>query len=222
MHISELTLHTQELQEEYQFYTRTLSLPLLQATTHAFTVQAGTTRLTFQHTAEETLYHFAWRIPSNQIEAARAWLVTRSPLLRLEKQDEFSFQSWNSTSLYFRDPANHILEFIAHHDLENHSSEAFGPQSILAVCEIGMAFESVPEQVKVWQNTFGLAIYRGSLGENFAAVGDIYGLFITVQKGRNWFPTRSAAPISPVDITIKGSPQRSQQLTPYPYTIQIH
>jgi len=223
MQITELILATQQLQAQQQFYTTTLGLPLNAATSTMFSIQAGTTRLTFQQTTEETLYHIAFAIPAHKSALAKAWLLARVPLLELDGENEFVLESWHSTSFYFRDPAGHILELIAHHDQPNSSSAGpFDSNDLLHLSEIGMAFENVATQVTDWQTNFGLEVYRDSLSEQFSAVGDIDGLFITVQHGRNWFPTSTiAAVIAPVDVTVQGIAGTSRNLAPYPYHIHV-
>lgn len=222
MRITELSLDTQNLQAQLDFYTNILGLPLKERTSDTFTVQAGTTRLTLRATTQATLYHFAFTIPSNKFAAAKAWLTARVPLLSLDGQDEFVGESWNSGSLYFRDPANHILEFIVHYDLHSERSGPFGAADLLYISEIGMAFDNVSEAVKAERAAFRIEPYRESIGDVFAAVGDISGLFITVKIGRNWFPTDdSPALVSPVDVTIEGVEGRSQQLAPFPYHVTV-
>lgn len=222
MQITELTLATQQLQTQQQFYTTILGLPLNSASSEMFSVQVGSTHLTFQQTTAETLYHIAFAIPTHKAALAKVWLEARVPLLQLDGQDEFTSESWRSTSFYFRDAAGHILELIAHHDQSDNSSGSFGSNDLLHLCEIGMAFENVATQVEDWKTNFGLEVYRDSISEQFAAVGDIDGLFITVQRGRNWFPTSTdAAVIAPVDVTIQGATGTSRDLAPYPYRILV-
>jgi len=221
MRITELSLDTQNFQEQHHFYTNILGLPLREKTPETFTVQVGTTRLTFRETTKETGYHFAFTIPSNKLAKAKEWLATRIPLVTQNDQDEFFFENWNSDSLYFRDAANHILEFIAHYDLQNEKPGAFGAADLLHISEIGMAFEDVSEQVETLGAAFHIEPYRNSRGEVFAAVGDIFGLFITVKIGRNWFPTSTAATVSPIEITIEGVEGHSQQLKPSPYQVSV-
>ncbi len=81
MRITELSLDTQDFQEQYHFYTNILGLPLSEKTPETFTVQAGTTCLTFRETTKETGYHFAFTIPSNKLARAKEWVATRVPLL---------------------------------------------------------------------------------------------------------------------------------------------
>ena len=221
MRITELSLDTQNFQEQYHFYTNILGLPLREKTPETFTVQAGATCLTFRETTKETGYHFAFTIPSNKLARAKEWLATRIPLLTQNDQDEFFFENWNSGSLYFRDAANHILEFIVHYDLQNEKPGAFGAADLLHISEIGMAFDDVAEQVKTLSTAFHIEPYRNSIGEVFAAVGDISGLFITVKIGRNWFPTSTAATVSPVEVTIEGIEGHSQQLKLSAYHVSV-
>ncbi len=221
MRITELSLDTQNFQEQQHFYTNILGLPLREKTPETFTVQVGTTRLTFRETTKETGYHFAFTIPKNTFAQAKEWITARTPLLTQGDQDEFFFENWNADSLYFRDAANHILEFIAHYDLQNEQSGAFGATDLLYISEIGLACEGVPAQVETLTTAFHLAPFRDSPGEAFAAIGDIFGRFITVKIGRNWFPTSTAAMVSPVEVTIEGVEGHSQQLVPYPYHVSV-
>jgi catechol 2,3-dioxygenase-like lactoylglutathione lyase family enzyme len=221
MHITELSLDTQNFQEQYLFYTDILGLPLREKTPKTFTVQAGTTSLTFRETTRETGYHFAFTIPSNKFADAKAWLVTRVPLLTQNDQDEFFFEGWNAGSFYFRDKANHILELIAHYDLPNEKTGAFGAADLLYISEIGLVFEEVPEWVKTLNAEFHIEPYRNPIEEAFAVLGDISGMFINVKIDRNWFPTNTRALVSPVDVTIEDVKGHSQQLVPYPYHVSV-
>lgn len=221
MRIIELSLDTQNFQEQHHFYTNILGLPLSEKTPETFTVQAGTTRLTFREATKETGYHSAFTIPSNKLAKAKEWLAARIPLLTRNDQDEFFSEDWNSGSLYFRDAANHILELIAHYDLQNEKPGAFGAADLLHISEIGMAFDEVPEQVKTLSTAFHIEPYRNSMDEVFAAVGDISGLFIMVKIGRHWFPTSTPATVSPVEVTIEGVEGHLQQLVLSPYHVSV-
>jgi len=147
----------------------------------------------------------AFAIPTNQTKQAKTWLLARVPLIRQGDQDEFTSESWHATSFYFRDPAGHILELIAHHDLPDTRPGPFGGDELLYISEIGMAFANVTRQVESWKTAFGLEPYRNALSEVFAAIGDIHGLFITVQSGRNWFSTSTDA------ATISGRSHNSER-----------
>jgi len=53
MFITAIDLETADLSTGRTFYTQSLGLPLRQATTDAFTVQAGTTALTFRSSSQQ-------------------------------------------------------------------------------------------------------------------------------------------------------------------------
>jgi hypothetical protein len=81
MHILELILHTHHVADQKAFYCSTLGLPLLVEAPDSFTVQVGTTRLRFQETQQDVLYHVALTIPRNTFHEAKGWVQKRVPLL---------------------------------------------------------------------------------------------------------------------------------------------
>lgn len=222
MHIQELTLYTRRLNEQKAFYHTTLGLPLLAETPTSFTLQAGTTRLHFQTTEQDVLYHVAFTIPRNTYASAKAWLKERQPLLKNEGEDEIFFRFLNARSFYFLDAENNILEFIAHYKLENETEGAFKPTDILHISEIGLAVEDVPPQVALLQEKLGIEPYGGPASPNFAFMGDIYGQFVVVKTGRPWLPTKDVlAIVSPAQVTISGQQEQQIELSPFPYTIKV-
>ena len=55
MFLTSIALETLDLSHERTFYAQTLGLPLQQATADSFTVQAGTTALTFRASRTQSL-----------------------------------------------------------------------------------------------------------------------------------------------------------------------
>ena len=138
MFITAIELDTLDLPDQQTFYTQTLGLPLQHSTQESFTVQAGTTALTFRSSKQESLlYHFAFTIPFNKWKQAKAWLKARTTLLEGEGADEFESERVRTRSYYFPDPAGNILEFIARQDLPGKAGKDFGPEDILHISEIG-------------------------------------------------------------------------------------
>jgi catechol-2,3-dioxygenase len=224
MHITELMLQTHDLAAQRDFYEHTLELPVLASSEQAFTVQAGTTRLTFQTTEQkDALYHVAFTVPRNKTVQAKLWGTARFPLLTDPAGlEEFAGGSWNSWSIYFRDPANNILEFIAHYDLDRETSGDFGAQDILHVSEIGLPVDDVPAQVNHLQALLGVEPYKGQRYDSFTPVGDIYGLFIVVSTGRLWVPDMtSPATIAPTAVTVEGTEEQHYTLAPLPYDVHV-
>src|SRR5262245_11446066 len=144
MNITRLELLTKNLVTQRDFYFDVLELSV-QLSTETLEVQAGKTKLIFQAQSDfDSAYHFAFNIPENQFRAAKEWISNRIPLLKDEtRKDEFASESWNSNSVYFKDAAGNVLEFIARHDLKNAVEGDFDSRQILNVSEIGLPSEDV-------------------------------------------------------------------------------
>src|SRR5712692_3925675 len=217
MHIQELSLHTRHIANQKAFYCTILGLPLLAETTDSFTVQAGTTRLRFQETQQDVLYHVAFTIPRQTFHEAKSWVQKRVPLLH-----ESFFANINARSFYFCDTAGNILEYIVHYGLNHETEGAFGAASVLHVSEIGLPVEDVPAFADLLQKQFTIEPYGGSISEEFAFLGDISGQLVVVKIGRPWLPTDTIqAAVAPVRLTISGQREKQVQFLPYPYTITV-
>ncbi len=186
--IGQLILRTDALDALRRFYTQVLEFSLLREDVDSLALRAGETELCFRAGAEPgTLYHFAFNIPENKLPAAKRWLAPRCPLVRREDgADEYEFPAWNARAIYCLDPAGNIVEFIARHDLPNARPGDFRPHDILYASEIGLVVDDVRQATDAACRTLGLDVYRGSLSDQFAAVGDPHRLLIIVQRGRAW------------------------------------
>lgn len=223
MYITELVLQTAKLDEQKAFFEQALELPVIETNANSFTLQVGTTRLTFQATQQSGItYHYAFTIARNKLASSKDWLCAHGILLMKDgEQEEFFGDTWNASSIYFRDAANNIAEYIVHHELADDYDGAFGPQDMLRISEIGLVVDDVPAQVVDFQEKLGIEPYRGS-SHDFTAVGDAYGLFITVKRGRPWRPTTTEnAVVAPVHATIQGTREQSYRVTHFPYTIKV-
>lgn len=223
MFITAIDLDASDLSQQRAFYTQILGLPVSQATTDAFTVQAGTTALTFHASSQQSLvYHFAFTVPFNTWKQAKAWLQARTILLEGEGRDEFESERVRTHSYYFPDPAGNILEFIAREDLPAKEGEVFGPEDILHISEMSLVVDDIPEAVKQLKTRLGVEVYRDSFFEDFAQLGDINGVLILAESGRLWAPDdRQAAVVSPVRLSILGTLASTVALDPYPYVLEI-
>ncbi|HEV8190776.1 MAG TPA: hypothetical protein VGP82_04725 [Ktedonobacterales bacterium] len=223
MFLTAIDLETADLATERLFYTQILGLPLRQATPDAFTVQAGTTALSFRSPIQQPpLYHFAFTIPFNKWQQAKAWLTARIQLLQGEGKEEFESVRVRTRSCYFSDPEGNILEFIAREDLPAKAGEHFGPEDVLHISEIGLVVDDVPAVAKHLQTTLGVEVFRGSSFEDFAQLGDINGVLILVKPERLWAPEdRQPAVISPVRVSILGAIAQQVILEPYPYVLEV-
>ncbi|MGH2497958.1 MAG: VOC family protein [Ktedonobacteraceae bacterium] len=222
MHIQELSLHTRHFADQKAFYCTTLGLPQLSETTDSFTVQAGTTRLRFQETHQDVLYHVAFTIPRNTFHEAKRWVQKRVSLLHKDGNNEIFFANLNARSFYFCDAVGNILEYIVHYGLYHETEGAFGAASVLYVSEIGLPVEEVPAFAELLQKQFTIEPYGGSISESFAFLGDIAGQLVVVKVGRPWLPTETVrAAVAPVQLTISGQREQRVQISSYPYTITV-
>ncbi|ACO45235.1 glyoxalase/bleomycin resistance/dioxygenase family protein [Deinococcus deserti] len=185
MHIETLILPTRQLETQRRFYTQTLGLTTKHETPTSVTFRTGTTRLTWQQDDLcSGFYHLAWDIAPTQVEAAERWLLARVKLLAApDGQTRFPpGGNWNTTTLYFEDPAEHILEFVARHDSADRASRPFGAHALQRLSEFGVVVLDVNAAVD------SLSRFNGG-SDTFTPLGSHEGMLIVVRDGRGWFPT---------------------------------
>jgi catechol-2,3-dioxygenase len=163
-----------------RFYADTLRL---QPRTNGFRV--GSCDVSFVEGTPASPYHLAFNIPANQIENAKAWSGEHLSML---SEEIYDFERWNARAIYFEDPDENVLEFIARRNLANDAEGAFAPAMILELSEFGLPVEDPPAVVDRLETGFGLQVFSGDR-RTFTAVGDEHGLLIVIPVGRNWLPT---------------------------------
>jgi catechol-2,3-dioxygenase len=196
--VQRITLRTSRLDEQRAFYARTLGLPLVREDRRSMIFRAGHSELEFvnertepaEEARESPRYHFAFNIPENRLDDAKAWLEQRTELLnhRPSGGPVVYFPAWNAHAMYFADPAGNILEFIARHTLGNASDHPFGSGDLLCVSEIGVVTDRIQAAADRIRADLGLREYLGA-SPGFMPIGDEHGLFIVVETGRMWMPT---------------------------------
>lgn len=211
MQIQNLILSAQQPGQLLEFYTQVLELPKIGEDT----VRVGSSTLAFEpaRAGETPFYHFAFNIPHNQLQEAKAWAETRVTLIP-DAKDEVWLRSktWEADMFYFYDPAGNILEFIARHTLANSSSQPFSVSSLLSISEIGLVCEDVPTTVAKLQSKTEAPIYRTEVNETFVPLGDENGLFIVVRQGRIWAPdTGKAAMVAPFKVVLENGQTISEK-----------
>ncbi len=207
MRIYDLTLETNDLGPPYEFYVGDLALPVVRRSPDMLALQIGATKLQFRRGPNRPFYHFAINVHPARFERARATLAAVTQLLHdSDGQEVFDFRSWTARACYCNDPSGNIVELIARNDLSSRPVPA-GPGWI-SVSEIGLVTGDVPAFTSRLTRELGLAVYRESAGETFAALGDAEGLFILAQTGRVWYPeTGKVSAPTPVtcEVEINGA-----------------
>ena len=190
MLIKRLELPALDLVAQRDYYAYVLDLPAHLEDDYLL-VKAGKTDIIFTQAPSNWVgqYHFCFNIPENQFLQAKVWLSKRIPLLKdAQGNDEFKSESWNAASLYFKDTAGNILEFIARHDQKNATEILFNSEQILQVSEIGLPSKDVIAFAKELCKKLGVSVYRQEPNETFTPIGDENGLFILPVENRIWIP----------------------------------
>jgi catechol-2,3-dioxygenase len=196
MQIKRLTIQTIDLAGTEHFYREVLGLQTVDNNSAEITFAAGYTNLTFQQSNKSNpLYHFAFSIPSNKVDEAHSYIAGKTPILPFFKETTIAdFSNWNAHAFYFHDNQKNIVEFIAHHDLQNDSDKPFSASSIIGVCEIGIPVKDVTEACKDFNEKYGAPYFtKGPRLQDFSVMGDEQGLFIVTKIGRGWLPTQQPA-----------------------------
>lgn len=208
MKIDQIQIKTNDIQKTKAFYQNVLGLFILEEDTKWITFQAGSSILKFVEDPQfNSIYHFAFNIPENQLEEAIQWSKDKVDLIVLEDKSVVThFENWNAHSLYFYDNNGNLLEFIARHDLENEQLGEFKPESILSISEIGIVTENPLELGNQLIEEHGLHFFSQNTNtEKFSAIGDHEGLLILVQPTRNWYPTQIPSESNPTEIILENN-----------------
>lgn len=208
MRIDQIQIKTNDIQKTKAFYQNLFGLFILENDQKSITFQAGTSILKFIEDPEfNSIYHFAFNIPENQLEEAIQWCQNKVDLIVLDdKSVVTNFENWNAHSIYFFDHNGNLLEFIARHDLNNEQVGAFNSASILSISEIGIVTESPLKLGKQLIEEHGLHFFSQNTNtEKFAAIGDHEGLLILVQPNRNWYPTQIPSESNPMKISLENN-----------------
>jgi len=206
MNIIRLELPAKDLIAQRDYYSNVLELPVT-LSAEQLEIRAGETLLVFTQAEDDFdgAYHFACNISENQFHSAKAWIADRTSLLKdTTGEDEFQFEGWNSASVYFKDAAGNILEFIARHNLKNGVDGDFRSSGILNVSEIGLPSQDVLSFAKDLSASLNLSVFKQEPKATFTPIGDDHGLLILPIENRIWFPdTGIPAKLLPVNVNVE-------------------
>lgn len=204
MQILDVVIHTDNLVETENFYSKVLNLKIKSKDQDAISFLIGSSTLTFlKSVAESPKYHLAFNIPANKLDEAIDWVSKKVPLISIEDNEIIAhFENWNAKSIYFYDSKGNILEFIVRFNLNNPSGKPFDSGSILSLNEIGVVTDQPLAFAESLIRNYGLEYFWGGpKREDFVAVGDDNGLFVIAIPNRNWYPTELPSEKHYVKIT---------------------
>ncbi|NNL15248.1 MAG: VOC family protein [Flavobacteriaceae bacterium] len=202
MKIKEITLYTNDIQKQRQFYRYVLDFEQLLDSPDKISFKAGTSILTFEYKLNVKPFHLAFNIPSNAIYDALIWLRKRTKVLDCEGKKIADFSNWKAKAIYFYDTDKNIIEFIARERIDIESDEAFTSRSILSISEMALATDNIEDIYEAINQIKPIPIFDGDFSR-FCALGNDEGLFIIIDKTiKKWYPTMDEAFTS--DFTIKG------------------
>ena len=217
-----------------QFYHQALGLRVVDERADRLTLAAGLTQLTFVSAGPEAgnpFYHFAFNIPENQIVEALKWQKTHSAMIPVPEDlrdskypvEVVNYRHWNAHSIFFFDPAQNVVEYIARHDLENARTGAFDRRDILYASEIAFVVDDVPGTASKLGEAAGMTLYgRGS--DVFTALGDERGLLLVMKRGRVISlasPQKKEAAVYRTAASVHAAHQRKHVISGFPYEVAI-
>ncbi|GAS83835.1 VOC family protein [Paenibacillus amylolyticus] len=205
MKIKEVGLLAHQIEAIKEFYGTLLELDVVEDNPTFVSFHAGDSVLSFKKAPEQEkpYYHVAFTIPTNKLADAKRWAQDRNiPLLSKDGQDEFYFPYWDATAFYFYDPNGNLMEFIAHHSLDNAVEEAFEANHLLCISEIGLPVDDVPEMMSTLNGHYRLEPFAGD-GKKFSPTGNAEGMFIVIDKQMPWFPDGRMPGVFATEVKVK-------------------
>lgn len=131
------------------------------------------------------------------------WLALRAERIANHEGNYLTvFDNWNAQSVYFYDNNSNIVEFITRFDRGSNNEEPFSAALIEAVSEIGLVTADPIAFGTELSARYPISFYhKGPKREDFAVLGDEYGLFIISGQSRHWYPTEITAHAAPLSVT---------------------
>ncbi len=196
-----VTLHTNQLNELKDFYQNILEMSVIDEGVDSFTLQIGSSTLTFKESHLPAAYHFAFNIPGNHMAEAKKWLQARVELNREDGNDEIYYKSFDADAIYFDDPAGNVVEFIGRRT--KNSAGNFTINSFMDISEMSITTPYVSEVAKKLQEV-GVTSRNNKTIEpdslNFLGKDDTY--IILVPPNRRWYFSNKFSETYPLEIEL--------------------
>ena len=189
MEIKKLTLFSNNIDEQEQFYGSTLGFPIERTNKKILKVKTNENLLVFESSVNKFCYHFAFLINTGSLESAMDFLKKRDiALLPYQGSEVIHFNS--GRSIYFFDKDGNIAEFIERPSLPYKKTKDFSIKNVIKINEIGLPIKDTIKMAIYLSKDLGITpINKDEFTDSFCWVGDFNGVIIVVKEGRNWLPT---------------------------------
>lgn len=206
------------------FYGRELGIDVAMRGAERLSFAIGETAIDFVAGLGQPFYHFALLVPGDRFDQALEWAGARTELLPDPESGDvlFDFDNWTAHACYFRDPADNIVELIAHRGIDETGAEgAFSPRELVGLSELGLVGDPLV-MARQLADQLGLAVWDGTVeeSERLAFTGDPARTFILAPRGRGWLPTGRAAEPHLVAALIVGRKNDEVELEDSRYRIK--
>jgi catechol 2,3-dioxygenase-like lactoylglutathione lyase family enzyme len=230
MRIRRLTLATVDPEAQAAFWGERLGLPVGWVDEDEVEVRLRDSTIAFRRAAPglDPRYHFAINLPPGSIDAAVEWMGERHELLAYagdpDEEDGATVvrADVGAGCLYFLDAVGNVAELIASPFLAGGGTDAFGPESLVEVAEIGIAAADPVGTSAAVGELFGEGVFwGGGTGSELTAVGDEHAVVIVSPIDRGWIPVGLPARPLPTEIVAYGSEARELTLPEGPYRLAV-
>lgn len=207
MNINHVTMYASNYEATKQFYETTLHFPIISEEHNRFTMRVGKTTVTFMKAPldEKPFYHFAFDVPSNQFEEAKAWTKGKIELSKEQGEDEVYFSFIDAKSIYFEDPAGNIVELICRFSDAKPSDEPFTATSLQKISEMSIVVTDKLNALSALQKVSIFERDREEISANglsFMGEREDATYLLFVNEGRTWFFSNKTSTAYPVEIIL--------------------
>lgn len=207
MKIEHVKMYASNFYATKDFYITKFDFPLISEEKNSFTLKVGETAVTFIEAPlnEKPFYHFAFDIPANQFEEAKAWTKGKITLSEEQGEDDVYFAGIDAKSIYFEDPAGNIVEFICRLSEGKQSTEPFNASSLQKMSEMSLV---VADKLSAVSALHTISIFERDQKEitaeglTFVGERDDASYLLFVNEGRRWFFSNKTSKVFPVEILL--------------------
>src|SRR5690625_3608360 len=194
-------LYTNQLKELRRFYMNILELNITDETEEAFSIDIGTSKLTFKQSDKPCFYHYAINIPGNQFSMLKHRIKERIPLNRERGIDEVYFSSFDADSMYFEDPAGNIIELIGRRKRDLFGNPTFA-ESFFNISEVGIVSSHLDDLSEEFQD-IGLPLRGTEISyDSVNFFGREESFIVLVPPERKWYFSEQMSEVFPLEIEL--------------------